>query len=369
MAGFGSAPAGFNSNKGNLVPQPPDDTVSRLRFSPTQANDTYLVASSWNGSVRCWKVDQYSTTATAVSMFEVGAPVLDCAWATNGRSVYCAGANKLVKQWDLSTNENQTVAAHEQPVRQVCGVQEVNLLATVSWDKSLRYWDVNSPTGSPVGTVSLADRAYAMDVSGPLMVVALADRKLAVYDVRKPTVPFQEKYTQLRYQTRCVATWPDRMGYLVGAVDGKVSIDHVQEPEPGSNYSFYCHRDKATSKLYAINAIRFHRQTGLFGTAGSDGRYAIWDKDRKDRTRTRKSERLNGPVCDIDFSDDGRVFAYAIGYDWSQGAAGNNANPEANYIVLERFDDNDHDGHGGYGGRGGGQNKPRGGGRRRGGRR
>lgn len=367
MSPFGESGA-YNANKGYLVPHPPDDTVSRLRFSPPQAGDTYLVASSWNGSVRCWKVNPSNNTAAAISMVEAGSPVLDCAWAADGRAVYCAGADKLVTRWDLSSNDKLVVAAHDLPIRHLADVTEVNMLATASWDKSLRYWDVRAPpTGTPVGTVTLADRAYAMDVSGPLLVVGLADRKLAVYDVRKPTTPFVEKYTQLRYQTRCVATWPDRMGYLVGSVDGKVSIDYVQEPQPGANYSFYCHRDKSAGKAYSINAIRFHRQSSCFATAGSDGKFAFWDKDRKDRAGTRRFERLNGPVCDIDFSADGRTYAYAVGYDWNQGATGHTSSPDSTYIVLDRFQDGELDGrNNGHESNRGGRGR---GARRRGGRR
>lgn len=362
---FGGNSTGFsNPNNGYVVPQPPDDTISRLRFSPASAGDMYLVASSWNGSVRCWKVNTQQGLAAAVSMTEQGAPILDCAWSADGRTVYCGGANKLVNSWDLATGATTTVAAHDAPVRQLCEVEEKNLLATISWDKTLRYWDVRAPTGSPVGVVPLADRAYAMDVKEPVMVIGLADRKLMVFDVRKPATPFQEKYTQLKYQTRCVATWPDRMGYLVGSVDGKVSVDYVQEPEPGANASFSCHRDKSSNVGYAINAIRFHKPSGTFATAGSDGRICFWDKDKKDRARTRRFEKMSGPVCDLDFAGDGRTYAYAVGYDWSKGASGNNPSPANSYIILDRLEvgelDAQHNGHGGGRGRGRG-------GRRRGG--
>lgn len=341
------------------VPQPPDDTVSRLRFSPPPTSDTYLVAASWNGSIRCWKVDTHTPAAAAVSMAEQAAPILDCCWAADGSAVYFGGVAKHVSRWDLGSGAMTTVAAHDGAIRCICDVEENSLLATASWDKSLRYWDVRVPTGSPVGSVGLADRAYAMDVTGPLMVVGLADRKLVVYDVRKPSVPFREKYTQLWYQTRCVATWPDRMGYLVGGVDGRVSVDYVREGDGGN---FSCHKEKG--KGFAINAIRFHRQSGYFATAGSDGRFGFWDKDRRERARTRRFEKEKGPICDIDFVDNGRLFGYAVGYDWSMGAAGNTAGAESTYIVLEKLEENELEGrHNGYGG---GRSRGRGG-RRRGG--
>ena len=46
----------FQSNLGNTikdyeVQQPPEDSISALKFSP---NSNYLVASSWNNTVSCW---------------------------------------------------------------------------------------------------------------------------------------------------------------------------------------------------------------------------------------------------------------------------------------------------------------------------
>lgn len=361
---FGGSGAVNNPNNGYIVPQPPDDTVSRLRFSPASTGDIYLIASSWNGSVRCWKVDPNQGLAAAMSIVEQGAPVLDCAWAGDGHTVYCAGASKIVNSWDLATGATTIVAAHDGPVCQVCDVEDKKLLATTSWDKTLRYWDVRAPTGSPVGSVPLADRAYAMDVKEPTVVVGLADRKLMVFDVRKPATPYKEKYSLHKYQTRCVAIWPDRMGYLVGCVDGRVSVDYVQDPEPGASSLFSCHRDKGARVGYSINAIRFHMPTGMFATAASDGRFGFWDKDRKDRARTRRFEKMSGPVTDIDFASDGRTYAYAVGYDWSKGASGHVPSPDSTYIILDRLGDGELDSKGG-GGRGRGRGRRRGGGSRR----
>lgn len=359
MSPFGNSPFA-NPNNGIVLPQPPDDTISRLRFSPPSAGPTYITASSWNGSVRVWQVDQ-SGQCAAVAITESSAPVLDAAWAASGDAIYAASVDKLVTRWDLASNTRTTVAAHDAAVRHCFEVPTINALATASWDRTLKYWDVRQPTGQPVGSVPLSERVYAMDVRGPLMVLGLAERKLAIFDVRKPSTPHHEKYSQLRYQTRCIATWPNSMGYAVGSVEGKVSVDFVQEPKPGANYAFLCHR---SGGVHAINAIRFHNPSGAFVTAGSDGGIAFWDKDRKDRAQMRQFTNMDAPICDVDFSDDGTFFACAVGYDWSRGAAGHGGEPC--YVVMHTIEDGElHRAKGG----GGGGGRGRGRGRRRGGRR
>lgn len=236
------------------------------------------------------------------------------------------------------------------------------MVATGGWEGALRYWDVRAPTGRPVGEVKLPGRVYAMDCQGPLMVVAMSERMMAVYDVRKPEKAFRESYSQLWYQSKSVAIWSDRMGYCVGGIDGRVSIDHVQEGKGGG--SFVCHKENG--KGFAVNAIRFHRQSGIFATASSDGRWSFWDKDKRDGVG-RRVDKEKGPVCDFDFSHDGSIFAYAVGYDWSIGAAGITSMPEGPYVVVDRLEDGELDRYhnSGYGGRGRGRGRRRGGGNRR----
>jgi len=42
-----------NPNKDFEVTQPPDDTVSAMAFSPATMQQNFLVAGSWDNSVRC----------------------------------------------------------------------------------------------------------------------------------------------------------------------------------------------------------------------------------------------------------------------------------------------------------------------------
>lgn len=358
-----------NPNNGYLLPDPPDDTISRLRFSPTST--PFLAASSWNGTTRVWKVDPAAGNATAVSLQTESTPVLDLTWLSDGGTIVYAGVGKLAYRWDLASERKEIVAAHNEPIRCTCEVSTVNSFATAGWDKRLRYWDIRSPTGNPLLDVQLSERAYAMDARGPLMVLALADRKIAIYDVRKPNAPYVERFTQLRYQTRCIATWPDSMGYNVGSVEGKVGVEYVQPSKVDQSYSFFCHRDKQGNSK-AVNAIRFHQQSGAFCTASNDGMVHFWDKDRRDRAPMRRFQKMGQAVCDVDFSSDGNMLAYAVGYDWIQGSAGR-SNMESTYVVLHSIEDGElhraRGGSGGYGGGGGGGRGRGRGGRRRGGRR
>lgn len=78
--------------------------------------------------------------------------------------------------------------------------------------------------------------------------------------------------------------------------------------------------------MYAVNSIAFHPTSRAFATAGSDGTFNFWDKDAK--CRLRAFPNVGQPITSVSFDSTGKVFAYALSYDWSQGYAGKvNAKP------------------------------------------
>ena len=67
----------------------------------------------------------------------------------------------------------------------------------------------------------------------------------------------------------CAAS-TDKTGYLVGSIEGRVAVQHVEESVGQTkNFTFKCHREGAD--IYAVNTMSFHPQHGTFVTAGSDG--------------------------------------------------------------------------------------------------
>jgi hypothetical protein len=94
------------------------------------------------------------------------------------------------------------VAQHTEPIKSIAFVPSLSCVATGSWDKTVKYWDVRTaPTGTPQCNVDLLERVYAMDVRDHLMVVCMApgttagiggkQPEIRVYDLRKPQTHVQ----------------------------------------------------------------------------------------------------------------------------------------------------------------------------------
>ena len=119
-------------------------------------------------------------------------------------------------------------------------------------------------------------------------------------------------------------------GYLVGSIEGRVAVQHVEDALAAKNFTFKCHREGAD--IYAVNAISFHPLFGTFVTAGSDGAYNFWDKDSKQRLKA--MQKANAPIPAGTFNRDGSIFAYAVSYDWSHGFSQHNPATARHHILL-----------------------------------
>ncbi|KAJ3101623.1 hypothetical protein HDU97_001236 [Phlyctochytrium planicorne] len=304
-----------NQPKDIEVSQPPTDGISDLSFSP-QAE--LLAASSWDNNTRIWEVQQNGATQPK-AVITHDAPALTCCWSKDGTKLFSGGADKAGKIMDMNTGQTMQVASHDAPIKvgRFFDNPQGTLLATGSWDKTVRYWDLRAP--NPVLNVQLPERCYAMDVSYPLMVVGTAERHVLIYNLNNPGTPFKQMQSPLKWQTRCIATFPNGAGFAIGSIEGRVGIQMAEEKDASLNFSFKCHRDEkgSTFNVHSVNAISFHPVYGTFSTAGSDGAFHFWDKDSKQRLKA--FNPVNQSISATAFSRTGGIFAYAVSYDWSKG--------------------------------------------------
>ncbi|GLT27335.1 hypothetical protein SLA2020_023410 [Shorea laevis] len=192
----------------------------------------------------------------------------------------------------------------------------------------LRYWDTRQP--NPAHTQQLPECCYAVAVKHPLMVVGTADRNLIVFNLQNPQTEYKRIVSPLKYQTRCVAAFPDLQGLLVGSIEGRVGVHHLDDQQQNKNFTFKCHRDG--NEIYSVNSLNFHPVHHTFATAGSDGAFNFWDKGSKQRLKA--MSRCSHPIPCSTFNNDGSIFAYSVCYDWSKGAENHNPATAKTYIFL-----------------------------------
>jgi mRNA export factor len=121
------------------VPQGPEDSISDLAFSPTAE---ILSVASWDNKIRIYEIGQGGANGKA--MYEHTGPVLSTHFSKDGSKLASGSADKTAKVFDLGSGQNQQVAAHDMPIKSVkfINVNGNEALATASWDKTLKYWDL-----------------------------------------------------------------------------------------------------------------------------------------------------------------------------------------------------------------------------------
>ena len=121
------------------LPQGPDDSISELAFSPVA---DILSVASWDNKIRIYEIGQGGPVGKAI--YEHSGPVLSTSFSKDGTKLVSGSADKTAKLFDLGSGQNQQVAVHDQPIKSVrfINVNGTEALATASWDKTLKYWDL-----------------------------------------------------------------------------------------------------------------------------------------------------------------------------------------------------------------------------------
>lgn len=110
-----------------------------------------------------------------------------------------------------------------------------------------------------------------MDTCEDKLVVGTAGRKIRIWTLANMGMP-EARESSLRFQTRCIRCFPNRQGYVVSSIEGRVAVEYFDETQR-QKYAFKCHRTKDEANvelIYPVNVIAFHRQHNSFATGGSD---------------------------------------------------------------------------------------------------
>lgn len=257
----------------------PTDGITALKYLPDKP--TLLASSSWDGSLY---LHDTATTEKVVSHAMESGPLLSFATFENDLLV-TGGMNGSLGLLDINRPDEHTILARQDgkgaAYSCMSSLGGSGTVATGSWDGTFRVWDIRQRGSVPAATVSLPGKAFSMDATtsptGHLVTVATAARRLCFVDVRKvgdviTAEMVLDRESSLKFQTRCIKFFPDGNAVTFGSVEGRVSVEYLEEldrPAVGKKYTFKCHR--VGDLVYPVNCIEFHPKFGTFCTGGCEG--------------------------------------------------------------------------------------------------
>lgn len=145
-----------------------------------------------------------------------------------------AAADKKIHLMDLRSSQITTLEAHTAPVRAVRFVDvpaaNAPIIASGSWDRTLRYWDLRQP--QPIAALELPERVYAMDAAGQHLVVVTADNNLHFVNLHaNPTHIFRSLKSPLSTQATSVSLSTDGTRWAIGGIEGRTAAQVVDEKD------------------------------------------------------------------------------------------------------------------------------------------
>lgn len=288
---------------------PPTDCIQSVKFS--QLDSHHLLTASWDCTVRLYDVSANKQRI----QYTHEAPVFDVAFQGNNWC-WSGGADNQLKRFDFQSYTDSTVGYHNEPIRVVEYVSDVNLVASGGWDSQLKLWDPRLSDSSqlkPIASHLLPDKVYTMSVCGDKLIIGTAGRKVVIWDLKMMTHELRE--SQIKYQIRCIKAFADHTGFVVSSIEGRVAVEYLdQSPEiQKQRYAFKCHRNKDSTTgmefIYPVNAISFHQKYNTFATGGSDGYVSVWDGQKKKRIV--QFHKYPTSISSLSFSPDGHKLAIA----------------------------------------------------------
>ncbi|TKA21811.1 hypothetical protein B0A50_08638 [Salinomyces thailandicus] len=352
------------------IPDPPSDAISSLRFSPS---GTKLAVSSWDRTVSIYlhtpDADQPFVRETGI---QCRAPVLDVCWGPDEETLFAVGLDQDVRVLKNAGDEQEVLSTHEAAANKVIYSHEHGLLISTSWDGIMH---VHRPASKQYVRVKLPTKPFALSLTSTRLVVAMAKRKLSVYELQSLSMlvdqtggssdredvlevaPWQQRESSLKFQTRALTCMPDGTGFATSSIEGRVGVEWFDPEAQKNSYAFRCHRQTQTSPapanadgateqgetevdlIYPVNALAFHPTHGSFATGGGDGAVALWDTQMK--RRIRQYGKLGPSVAAVDFSSDGKFLAIGISPGFEDGFEEKEPDPTQVKIVLRQLAENE----------------------------
>lgn len=347
-----------NANMDVELAPPCTDKINSLVFHP---NKPMLLAACWNNLALLYNVAQPvkslyksekeskfrepTVTACPCDGFDHGAPVLCTAFKKEDpdKFFYTGGIGRNeVKLWDVSRPDKcvRTMGRHTAGVK-ACSVLADGRLVTGGFDGKLYFWDSREDTKNAIEN-AIGGKVYCIDSVGNDIIAAgqsvayldLRDlsRSLRIQSLERvmsPSAKIALVNSVACFKVPSSAHFGKHhpatgMGFALACEHGRVAVRYLNEwfskKALRSGYVFKV-KHKTDKYYHAVNQVALS-PSGRLATVGANGRYYFWDHYSHNKALVSKKCENSLTCCAWGRNaGDGNVFAYAVGYDGSRGAA------------------------------------------------
>ena len=359
---------------GNSDPIPIEDTITSVKFYPSESID-YLGAASWDHKFRLFEI-KYTTInkitypyeeeakfeSKLISNIKNQSPILCFDWRNNSSNAILGSGDGSINIIDIQKNSIQKIGQHSGLVKEVISYDtDNNIIFSGGTDGIINVYDIR--IGNLITSCKLKNKVFSMSQGGRLLVCGFSECVCGYFDLMKfnktnfqPDVLYSSK---LKEQTTKIRLLRNNIGYAQGNIAGRVTIKYIDlytipkfENDKTLNsekdFCFKCHWKLNSTenrlKLFPINDIAMNPKYGSMCTVGGDGQFCFWDPAEKARIGDRSFELkpmdngINVPLTACNYNQKSTILAYASGYDWTlgMGNVGNYVSPKVYVHYLSK---------------------------------
>jgi len=319
------------------------DSVANICWYPSEPS-RMLAFSTWDSKIRI--LSTYISNGNPVlesgGKFPFDYPCLALAWIRPTTNLIAGFLDGTISGIDsISGRTIQTYGKHDDVVQAVYQFgDDANLFCSVSYDSTLKVWDIRNNNQQPIQTLKLGDKAVCSDMMFPYIAIGLSNQNFHAFDIyqaiRTSVVPQLPTTLGIDSPLSDISLSKE-LAIGIGSSSGRSALSWLKvaphDPSIMSMEGTYCfkgHKSEPgqngnTSRLkimYPINAVGMHpKQKDTYFTAGRDGYVHFWNITK--RSRLGGFQITSGvPITKAKYSPDGVFLALATGYDWSNGIEG-----------------------------------------------
>lgn len=250
--------------------------IKSVAFSP---DGTRLASAGADTLLRVWDIT--GTTPQVIhTLAGHSSSVEAVAFSPNARHIATASADMTVRLWDAERGAELAVfRGHTSDVTTVDFLLQGNLIASGGWDRTVRLWDVTSETGGTIqGQHDDWVRQVAANRAGTMFASAGKDGSVRLWDTFEDR-PYG-RWSAHRHGVDCVAFHPEGRILVTGGRDALVRLWNVSQVLQEGTISQESALVTLTGHEKPVLSAAFNASGTLLATASGDNTVRLWSVEQ-----------------------------------------------------------------------------------------